>query len=68
MTRSLMLVVLLGAIPCAAGDSQAGASAAGGPVVQAANSAQRVVLLDAVLQLARERAPAIAAARASALA
>ena len=64
MHRSLMLIVVLGAMPCAADDSEAGARVPGGSVVQAASSTQRVVHLDTVLQLARERVPAIAAARA----
>lgn len=64
MHRSLMSIVLLGAMPSAAGSSPAGVSEANAPVIQAASSAQRVVHLDTILQLARERAPAIAAARA----
>ncbi len=63
MHRSLMSIVLLGAIPCAAGNSPAGASVTNAPPIQTASAAQRVVSLETVLQLARERAPAIAAAR-----
>lgn len=64
MFRSLMSIVVLGAMPCAAGNSPAGASETNAPPIQAASSAERVVHLDTVLQIARERAPAIAAARA----
>jgi cobalt-zinc-cadmium efflux system outer membrane protein len=61
-----MMICLVGVVPCAAGNSQGGASPPDRPIVHSASPVQRVVLLETVLQLARERAPAIAAARARA--
>lgn len=63
MHRIIMSVVLLGTMPCAAGNSPVGSSVTNTPVIQTASPALREVSLDTVLQLARERAPAIAAAR-----
>ena len=62
MQRCLMLIALIGAVAGGVDETQSGAPAPG--AAQAERPEPRVVGLDTVLQLARERAPAIAAARA----
>ena len=63
MHRSFMLFVLLGVTSSAAGDSQAGAAPSSSSV-PAQSAEQQVLQLGTVLDLARQKAPAIAAARA----